>query len=197
MDSKVCTDCGLPKPLKDFGRNRSSRDGVHGICSECSIIRSKAFRQRQKLGILRAYSGAKVECACCREDEIAFLTVDHVGGGGNKHRRDENLHGTRFYNWLVKHNYPPGFRVLCFNCNCAVAMYGQCPHVAPINQVDAFKLKGKARGENNGASKLNWDIVNSIRSDLQVMGVAKISKKYSINPMTVKKIRDGVTWRSV
>ena len=27
-----------------------------------------------------------------------------------------------------RNNYPVGFRVLCWNCNCSIGMYGECPH---------------------------------------------------------------------
>lgn len=30
--------------------------------------------------------------------------------------------------WLKKNNYPPGFRVLCMNCNFSLGMRGYCPH---------------------------------------------------------------------
>lgn len=36
--------------------------------------------------------------------------------------------GERTYFWLSKNGYPPGFRVLCFNCNAAMHMFGICPH---------------------------------------------------------------------
>jgi hypothetical protein len=32
------------------------------------------------------------------------------------------------YHYLRKHNYPPGFRVLCHNCNMAFGHFGRCPH---------------------------------------------------------------------
>jgi hypothetical protein len=29
---------------------------------------------------------------------------------------------------LRKNNHPPGYRVLCFNCNFAIYHLGSCPH---------------------------------------------------------------------
>jgi hypothetical protein len=51
---------------------------------------------------------------------LAALTIDHPNDNGAEERR--KLFGTRlragapFYRWLKKHNFPDGYRVLCFNC---------------------------------------------------------------------------------
>jgi predicted restriction endonuclease len=66
-------------------------------------------------------------CACCGEDIYEFLCIDHINGGGNKHRKEVGT-GTRFYNWLKNNNYPDGFQILCQNCNSAKGLYGKCPH---------------------------------------------------------------------
>lgn len=36
--------------------------------------------------------------------------------------------GAHFYKWLEHNHFPPGFRVLCHNCNQARGFYGYCPH---------------------------------------------------------------------
>jgi hypothetical protein len=67
------------------------------------------------------------QCACCGEGEYEFLTIDHINGDGAAHRRQM---GSRrdIYRWLKQNNYPPGFRVLCMNCNFALGYHGYCPH---------------------------------------------------------------------
>ena len=77
----------------------------------------------QKSQALAAYGGAI--CACCGETEHAFLTIDHVGGGGRQHRAEIR---TSLYRWLRLNNYPSGFRVLCMNCNFATRFGRPCPH---------------------------------------------------------------------
>lgn len=54
-----------------------------------------------------------------------FLCIDHIDGGGNKHRAE--IKGD-FYRWLIDNNFPPGFQTLCHNCNMAKGLYGRCPH---------------------------------------------------------------------
>lgn len=65
-------------------------------------------------------------CVCCGETTPAFLEIDHINGSGNKHRREVGC--ANMYVWLIKHNYPKGFQVLCSNCNKAKGVYGVCPH---------------------------------------------------------------------
>ena len=69
------------------------------------------------------------KCACCGESKLEFLCLDHINGGGNEDRRQHGL-GTSFYRWLRTNGYPDGFRVLCYNCNMALGMYGSCPHAS-------------------------------------------------------------------
>ena len=71
-------------------------------------------------------------CTCCGETEASFLTIDHVGGRGEGARhREVTGHGSRLVRWLKNQGWPKeGFRLLCWNCNCAIGMYGSCPHRA-------------------------------------------------------------------
>ena len=66
------------------------------------------------------------ECACCGETENVFLTLDHIDGGGAEHRRA--IGAGNLYRWLVRFNFPEGFQILCFNCNSAKHLLGECPH---------------------------------------------------------------------
>jgi hypothetical protein len=84
--------------------------------------KSAKYRAKLKNKIISHYSNNKIKCACqgCSVTEIEFLTIDHINGGGNKHKRQENMKGgSGLYKWLIKNNYPDGFQVLCYNCNCA------------------------------------------------------------------------------
>ncbi len=69
-----------------------------------------------KLDVLSRYSEYNVACAICEERRVECLSIDHIKGGGLKHRRQIGLGGTNFYRWLQKANYPSGFQVLCMNC---------------------------------------------------------------------------------
>jgi hypothetical protein len=86
--------------------------------------RLKNYEQRRKLEAFRRYGGAR--CACCGEDRVEFLAIDHIHGDGNRHRRECKI--GKMYAWLKRNGYPPGFQVLCFNCNQAKSAGGECPH---------------------------------------------------------------------
>ena len=86
----------------------------------------KAARLRLKIGILEKYGTI---CQCCKESNPVFLTIDHIRGDGAGHRREFKIgSGTATYCWLKRHSFPPGFQVLCFNCNLAKRQEGECPH---------------------------------------------------------------------
>ena len=70
------------------------------------------------------------KCYCCGETESNFLTIDHTDGGGRKHRKEIKM---SIYQWLVKNNFPTGFQLMCYNCNCAKGFYGVCPHTYSNN----------------------------------------------------------------
>ena len=79
-----------------------------------------------------AYGGYR--CACCGIREPLFLTNDHVNDGGSRHRRRVGV-STGFYRWLKDRSYPPGFQVLCSNCNSGrYRNRGVCPHKDPLRK---------------------------------------------------------------
>lgn len=87
--------------------------------------------RRRKLETFNAYGGA--HCACCGEQFIEFLTLDHINGGGSRERRrmrgKDGGGGVRFYTKLREVGFPPGYQVLCYNCNMGRALCGgECPH---------------------------------------------------------------------
>jgi hypothetical protein len=73
-------------------------------------------------------------CACCGETEEAFLTIDHMDNNGHQHRKEMSSNGhtvgsTQTYRWLKRHGFPPGFQVLCMNCQFGRKHNnGVCPH---------------------------------------------------------------------
>jgi len=87
------------------------------------LTKKRALRQE----VVDYYGG---KCACCGESEPKFLAIDHIGGGGNKHRREmsANGRGDNFAYWLKRNGFPKGYRILCHNCNMAIGAFGKCPH---------------------------------------------------------------------
>jgi hypothetical protein len=95
------------------------------------------YNRAIKLEVLAHYSNGVPECSCCGESRIEFLSIDHVNGGGNKHRKE--IGKVHFYAWLKRNNFPLGYRVLCFNCNMAFGLFGYCPHEIEKKIVEGVK----------------------------------------------------------
>lgn len=102
-----------------------------------------AERTARKLrdDVFRAYGG-KCVCPGCGERNMLFLTIDHVHGKGNQHRKEvlgSHLKaGVHTYVWLRQQGYPKGFQILCFNCNMGRHRNGGiCPHLAPARFVSS------------------------------------------------------------
>ena len=86
-------------------------------------------RMRLRMQVMRHYGGDPPMCACCGETELDFLTIDHINGGGRKHREVVGGGGWVLYSDIRARGYPNGLQVLCFNCNQAKGFRGMCPHM--------------------------------------------------------------------
>ena len=114
MSSKRCPRCREIKPLSEFCRNRSKRDGYGSYCKPCHNIIGAENRRRRHgstrnfwLGRRYGLDATQVEwlrlqqggvCAICRVGEAAHVDHDHGGG---------RIRG-----------------ILCFNCNRGLGKFG-------------------------------------------------------------------------
>ncbi len=137
MRDKSCSRCKIPKPLVEFCIDRKSRDGHHHCCKTCDNgpNRSQTNRVWSWQLRVRVFQHYDLRCACCGEDNLYFLQIDHIHGGGNRHRKSLNLSGHTFYRWLIRHNFPEEYRTLCANCNSAIGYWGFCPHNQDVQQL--------------------------------------------------------------
>ena len=129
----------------------------NGKCFQCNKEASKERHAKRRYDVLARYSNGEPECACCGIKYIEFLVLDHIGGTGADHRREmvktgKKLGGTLIYSWVKKMGYPPGFRVLCFNCNWAYRLGPVCPHHR--NPATAVEVKDKVCCASAMAAKL-------------------------------------------
>jgi hypothetical protein len=104
----------------------------HNICIPCDSKRGRDKNLRCKMEVIEAYGG---KCACCGEQEPLFLTIDHIHDNGANERRENKRVGDKMHRWLRRQGFPKDdFQLLCFNCNFAKHVLGQCPH--QLNQND-------------------------------------------------------------
>jgi hypothetical protein len=85
-----------------------------------------AKREQLRAEAIAAYGG---RCACpgCHVIHAQLLTIDHINGGGNAHRRSIGRGSRDFYAWLKRNGYPPDFQALCGSCNLAKSDKDKCP----------------------------------------------------------------------
>src|SRR5574341_147772 len=111
-----CPACALDKLDDDFSHYKSRKRASY--CKEYQKVRQHKAHVERRYRVLSHYSGGEPACSCCGEKALEFLTIDHVDKNGTKLRNADNNHRYITY-WLERFGYPPGFRVLCMNCNHA------------------------------------------------------------------------------
>lgn len=108
--------------------------------SSGTLQEQKAFRQeesrrtkdtirRVKFEVYNAYGGYK--CRCCGVTEECFLSIDHVDNNGYAMKKSgaHPKQTATFYRWLRENKFPPGFQILCMNCQFGKKNNGGvCPH---------------------------------------------------------------------
>lgn len=152
--SKTCVDC--KQKQKEYKANLKQHCLDNSLCQQCvkaqvvpgrhyckTCIKyrreasrknykkgyHKDYRQQVRKQVIEKYGG---QCECCKEKELAFLAIDHKNNDGNIERT--KLYGKnegRSNSWYLKlkrEERREDLRVLCHNCNIAIAFYGSCPH---------------------------------------------------------------------
>lgn len=116
----------VKKRAVEYNRNHPDKRRAYYLAHRNRLIeRAKGNSRKRRMEVLIHYSGDPPICNCCGETSVEFLTIDHINGGGCKHR--ERI-GSGLYSWLKNSGFPGGFRVLCYNCNQSLGHYGYCPH---------------------------------------------------------------------
>ncbi len=113
-------------PIVKLRRKLRKRE-TYFIKHDYLLKQKKETSQRIKHDAMVIYGNGKAECICCGEFRLSMLTLDHIAGGGNKHRKQHKY--TFLSGWLKAHNYPSGFQTLCSNCNLSKHINGICEHM--------------------------------------------------------------------
>jgi hypothetical protein len=139
-DTSYCSKCEEAKPVSDFYLEKK-KDGTRQPRTWCKLCwnayqreytkthkfrrrtAAKEYYRRLRIDVIEGYGS---RCACCGDTTWEFLTLDHVNGGGNKHRKAGGSYAPYFD--AIQRNFPPDYRLLCYNCNCSRAFRGYCPH---------------------------------------------------------------------
>lgn len=117
-ETGLCTNCGL-NPV-------GSRLALCNLCGDQHNRRNKKHRLKLKIDIMTHYSKGTPKCACCGEQELSFLSLDHINNDGHLQRK-KGACGWVFYSQIIK-NPPTDLQVLCMNCQFGKKIKGICPH---------------------------------------------------------------------
>jgi hypothetical protein len=138
IEYKICCHCKKKLSIINFSSDISRKDGLCAQCKTChrkatsnyynrvkdyvgykdkANQASKKWSDNLKLTVFKHYSNGELECSICKCNDYRVLNIDHINGGGLKHRREIGFGGANFFRWLTKNNFPDGYRVLCRNCN--------------------------------------------------------------------------------
>ena|SRR3990167_3429530 len=137
-----CSSCGRP----------TARRRCKGMCATCYQLSwkkkypeqtsqhgKKYYRAHKKQFLTRIAARNKLrrremiqqlggKCVCCGEKELVFLCLDHIKGGGRReYVKKGGPHGV--WKRAIREGLPiDKYRILCWNCNSALGLYGRCPH---------------------------------------------------------------------
>ncbi len=130
-EAGLCHDCGKVPEGKRIYCDACQRRRVHAYKTKYRdgrVAAHKIKHKELKLLVFDTYGGRF--CACCGETHLEFLSIDHVANDGAAHRRSMGwtIGAGNIYSLLKARNFPPGFQVLCMNCNFAKGHFGGCPH---------------------------------------------------------------------
>lgn len=175
IEDGKCNNCGA-SPVS------ISCKELCNACQEIALLRARELAKEDKQLVMQHYGNSI--CGCCGEKSLDFLTIDHINGEGANHRRElfksRDKCGQKFYRWLIKNDFPPGYQVLCFNCNYGKHINGTCPHRSAIKPSDYQQKYGHLKhtvmfayggvcsccGENN-ITMLNIDHVEGRKDKLR------------------------------
>lgn len=106
---KVCRTCGEMKPLDEYLRQPTNRDGRRSDCKACSIARRREYELRRRYGLTNLaweamFEGQGRACAICRD-------------------------GSESMGWNVDHDHKSGKvrGILCGRCNTALGLLRDSP----------------------------------------------------------------------
>lgn len=127
----LCVTCGLNVALDGYAKCEKCLERVRGYYITYNSKhpeKRRDWRREQKQIVLDHY-GAR--CVCCGESNKDFLSIDHMNNDGAAHRRE--IGSGAILRWLILNNFPPGFQILCYNCNMAKQFCGGvCPHQVEV-----------------------------------------------------------------
>lgn len=125
---KLCYKCNGTEQL--FAIKAHKGRYTYRLCKPCNSADVKRYAEKGKKIVFDHYGSL---CACCSEDTVEFLSIDHVDNDSSmdKWPNGKRITGVHLYNRIRKAGFPDTYQILCMNCNFGKRMNGGvCPHLA-------------------------------------------------------------------
>jgi hypothetical protein len=133
LQSGMCPNCLRPtKPAPGFKK-----------CAACVEVQRKSLQRHRQINLNAALKHYGTTCNYCGQSDPAYLTIDHINGGGVQFRKTASF--DTMPNWLRRNNYPDGFQTLCFNCNCGKSKSGETAILQLLAERNRLTASGQAR----------------------------------------------------
>lgn len=172
IDGKMgCGDC-LEKKLKST--LKFSKNNKH---------KSRQYDLLLKHQVIEKYGGV---CICCGENQILFLTIDHINNDGKMEREKIKNYTTKsFYLNLRKTDIRDDLQVLCFNCNIGKTINnGICPHIH-INRILDPIYDNRHIPQFDTRLKIIWPIDEDLIKMCNESSASKVSKELGVSHSAV------------
>lgn len=125
---KTCNRCHATQARKFAARNPTSGQKASARWRSTNRatleLRRKTKALLTRIEVFKHYSNqTQPQCAnpfnqhAIPYTDMRALTIDHIHGGGTKHRFETGIGGGHhFYRWLKQQGFPVGYQILCMNC---------------------------------------------------------------------------------
>jgi hypothetical protein len=108
-----CVKCAYERRAKQkAGQSESQREKW----ARYGAAKKRESDTEYKNAVINVLTNGEGTCRWCGQGDQDVLTIDHIDNNGKEHRRTVRG-GASICRWIVANDYPPGFQVLCFNCN--------------------------------------------------------------------------------
>ena len=112
METKICSKCGIEKPLSEYHKNGFDRQGnqkYRGYCKACANAKESARYQEKKAFI----NSKRTPCVKCGESRIYVLDFHHV----DETQKDFTIGKLKKGNQKILENEINKCISLCANCH--------------------------------------------------------------------------------
>lgn len=113
----LCTKCQSKYNALRYKKNQKDIIKKAALWNKENIDKRNRRLREDYIKLKRASMNKYGEKCPCGIENIEFLTIDHINNDGKNDRKIWQNKVANIHTWLKKNKYPPGYQILCGNCN--------------------------------------------------------------------------------